>query len=69
MEGQDNSVITPLDLFLIAALLSVIILLLGVIIWQQNRQHRQLIQWIDSLAEMVGEAIDKINQDKKGQQQ
>jgi hypothetical protein len=41
------------------ALLLLIVILLAANLWQQRRQHRELIQWIDSLAEMVGEAIDK----------
>ena len=41
------------------ALLALVVILLAANLWQQRRQHQQLIEWIDALAEMVGEAIDK----------
>jgi len=43
---------------MIEALLTAIIILLVVIIYQMRHQHDELIKWIDALAEMVGEAID-----------
>lgn len=34
-----------------------VVLLVGLLI-QSRRQHRELIEWLDSYAEMVGEFID-----------
>jgi hypothetical protein len=39
------------------ALLLLIVILLAAMLWQRRQQHRQLIEWIDAFAEMVGEAI------------
>ena len=36
------------------------LILIAISLTQQlQQQHRELIEWIDRLAEMVGEAIDK----------
>lgn len=44
---------------MIEALLGIIALLVFARIIQAQWQHRELIELIDSLAEMVGEAIDQ----------
>jgi hypothetical protein len=46
---------------MIEALLGLIALLLVGRMFQAHRQHKELIEWLDAYAEMVGEAIDKIN--------
>lgn len=49
------------------ALLLIVVILLAANLWQQRRQHQELIQWIDSLAEMVGEAIDKNREESENE--
>lgn len=44
---------------MIEVLLGLIALLAVGRIIQAHKQHKELIEWIDSLAEMVGEAIDQ----------
>jgi hypothetical protein len=46
---------------MIEAILGLIGLLLAGRIFQAHRHHKELIEWLDAYAEMVGEAIDKIN--------
>lgn len=50
---------------MIEILLIVITLLLVALIVQGHRQHKELIEWLDAYAEMVGEAIDRIRDENK----
>jgi hypothetical protein len=45
---------------MIEALLGLIVLLLVSRMFQAHRQHKELIEWLDAYAEMVGEAIDEM---------
>jgi hypothetical protein len=50
---------------MIEVLLAVITLLLVALIIQGHRQHKELIEWLDAYAEMVGEAIDGMRNGKE----
>jgi competence protein ComGF len=45
-------------------LLLIIILLLMARMGQSQRQHKELIEWLDAYAEMVGEAIDGMRNER-----
>ncbi len=42
-----------IDTLLLAAIAG----LLGALIWQRHRQHRELIEWLDSLGSMTGDLL------------
>jgi hypothetical protein len=45
---------------IIEALLLVILFLLVEVLWRQHRQQQELMEWLDAVAEMIGEAMDKM---------